>query len=68
MRIFDLDKSGGKKRRKALEKLADMKIRLKKIKKLGTLESIEAQKLLTDYFALSDKLDWRIENEKEKQG
>ncbi len=58
MRIFDLDNSGGKKRRRAIEDLADMEIRLKEMKKQGTLDSKEAQQLLADFLTLSDKLDW----------
>jgi predicted ATP-dependent endonuclease of OLD family len=63
MRIFDLGKAGGKKRRQALEELEDMKTRIRELKEQKKLDSREGQELVDKYLALSDRLDWRIEKE-----
>lgn len=63
-RIFDLEEEGGKKRLRALERLADIKIRINKLKQEDKLESPGGKKLVDEYLALSDKLDWRIQIQK----
>ena len=59
-RLFDLDEEGGKKRLSALEDLAEVKIRLKKLKKEGELGSPEGKELLEKFEELSRKLDWNF--------
>jgi hypothetical protein len=57
-RIFELEEEGGKKRLKALEKLAQLKSRLKKLKEKGELNSVEGIKLVEEFKVLSQKVDW----------
>jgi energy-coupling factor transporter ATP-binding protein EcfA2 len=57
-RIFELDEEGGKKRLKALEKLAETKSLLKELKKEGKLGTSEGKKLLEEFKMLSQKVDW----------
>ena len=61
IRIFDLEKEGGKKREKALDELADINIRIEKLKAENKLDSPEGQELVDKYIKMSEKLDWRIE-------
>lgn len=58
-RIFDLPEEGGQKRLEALEELAELNVRIKKLKKGNKLESADGRKLVDRYLALSEKLDWR---------
>ena len=58
-RIFDLPEEGGRKRLKALEELAELNVRIKKLKKGNKLESADGKKLVDRYLELSEKLDWR---------
>lgn len=57
--IFDVDQEGGKKREQALDKLADINIRIEKLKQENKFDSPEGRKLAKDYLKLSEKLDWR---------
>ncbi len=57
-RIFELEEEGGKKRLKALEKLAEVEIRIKKLKKKGELNTLGGQKLVEEFKDLSQKVDW----------
>jgi hypothetical protein len=60
-RIFELDEEGGKERQKALEKLAEVEMRIRKLKKSGQLDSQEGKKLVDQFKALSRKVDWEFE-------
>lgn len=60
-RIFELEEEGGQKRQKALEKLAEVEIRLRKLKKDKKLDTPEGKKLYEEFNALSSKLDWEFE-------
>ena len=57
-RIFELEEEGGKKRLKALEKLAQIKSRLKKLKEKGKLNSVEGKNLVEEFKVLSQRVDW----------
>jgi len=57
-RIFELEEEGGKKRLKALEKLAEVEIRIKKLKEKGKLNTPDGQKLVEEFKDLSQKVDW----------
>ncbi|UCH95276.1 MAG: AAA family ATPase [Candidatus Aminicenantes bacterium] len=57
-RIFELEEEGGKKRLKALEKLAEVDIRIGKMKEKGQLNSPEGKKLVKEFKVLSQRVDW----------
>jgi energy-coupling factor transporter ATP-binding protein EcfA2 len=57
-RIFQLEEEGGKKRLKALEKLAEVDIRMGKLKEQGQLNSPEGKKLVKEFKVLSQRVDW----------
>ena len=57
-RIFELEEEGGKKRLKTLEKLAEVEIRIKKLKEKGELNTPTGQKLVEEFKDLSQKVDW----------
>jgi ABC-type lipoprotein export system ATPase subunit len=57
-RIFQLEEEGGKKRLKALEKLAEVDIRIGKLKEQGQLNSPEGKKLVKEFKVLSQRVDW----------
>lgn len=59
-RIFDLEEEGGKKRLRTLEKLAEIDIRLRKLKDKGKLNSPEGKKLVDEFKELSQKVDWEF--------
>ena len=59
MHIFDVETEGGKKREDALDKLADINIRIKKLKREKKFDSPEGRKLAKEYLKLSEMLDWR---------
>ncbi len=59
LRIFDLDKEGGKFRKRALDKFADTNIRIRKLKEEGKFDSPEGQTLADEYLRLKELLDWR---------
>ncbi len=61
-RIFDLPREGGQKRLKALEELAELNVRIKKLKKDNQLESPDGKKLVDRYLALGEKLDWDLKD------
>ena len=60
-RIFELEEEGGKKRQQALEKLAEVEIRLRKLKKEKKLDSPEGKKLVEEFKNLGQKVDWDFE-------
>lgn len=60
LRIFGLEKEGGKKRWKALRLLAELNVRIKKLKAENNLESAEGQKLVDENLKIKEQLDWRI--------
>jgi ABC-type lipoprotein export system ATPase subunit len=60
-RIFELEEEGGQERQKALEKLAEIEIRLRKLKKDKQLDTPEGKNLYAEFKALSSKLDWEFE-------
>jgi len=49
----------GKKREDALDKLADINIRMGKLKREETFDSPEGRKLAKEYLKLNEMLDWR---------
>jgi energy-coupling factor transporter ATP-binding protein EcfA2 len=57
-RIFELEEEGGKKRLKALEKLAEVEIRIRKLKEKGELKTPDGEKLVEEFNELSKKVDW----------
>jgi len=57
-RIFELEEEGGKKRLKALEKLAEVDIRIAKLKEQGQLNTPEGKKLVKEFKVLSQRVDW----------
>lgn len=57
-RIFELEEEGGKRRLGALEKLAEVKSRLKKLKEKGKLDTPEGKTLAEEFKALGQKVDW----------
>ncbi len=57
-RIFDLEEEGGKKRLSALEQLAEIDIRIRKLKDKDKLDSPEGKKLVDRFKILSRKVDW----------
>lgn len=59
MHIFDVETEGGKKREETLDKLADINIRIGKLKKENKFDSPEGRKLAKEYLKLSEMLDWR---------
>lgn len=61
--IFEVEKEGGKKREKALDQLADIDIRIEKLKTENKLDSPEGQELVDKFLKISEKLDWPIGNE-----
>lgn len=60
-RVFDIEEEGNKKRLKALEELAELNIRIRKLKEKNKLNAPEGQKLVDQFENLSKKLDWRID-------
>ena len=63
-RIFELEEEGGKKRIETLEKLAEIKGRLKILKEKNGLNTLEGKKLVEEFKILSQRLDWEIERKK----
>lgn len=59
-RIFDLDEEGGKKRQKAIEKLAELEMYIKKLKEDGQLDTPNGKKLVNEFKSLSQKVDWEF--------
>jgi hypothetical protein len=54
-----VETEGGKKREEALDKLADINIRIGKLKREEKFDSPEGRKLAKEYLKLSEMLDWR---------
>ncbi|HLP57533.1 MAG TPA: ATP-binding protein [Candidatus Deferrimicrobium sp.] len=59
-RIFELDEEGGEKRLRALEKLAELEMRIKKLKQDSQLDTSEGKKLVREFKSLSQKVDWEF--------
>lgn len=59
-RIFDLPEEGGRKRQKALEKLAEIKVRLKELKEKGKLDTPDGKKLVKELEFWGRKVDWDL--------
>lgn len=59
-RIFDLEEEGGKRRLRALERLAEIDIRIRKLKDKGKLDSPEGKKFAAEFKELSQKVDWEF--------
>jgi energy-coupling factor transporter ATP-binding protein EcfA2 len=57
-RIFELDEEGGKKRLRAIEELAKIKSRLRKLKNKSKLDTPEGKNLVEKFKVLIQKLDW----------
>lgn len=57
-RIFQLEEEGGTKRLKTLEKLAEVDIRIEKLKEQGQLNSPAGKKLVKEFKILSQRVDW----------
>jgi AAA15 family ATPase/GTPase len=60
-RIFELDEEGGKKRLKALEKLSEVEMRIRTLKKKGQLDTPKGKKLVEEFKSLSQKVDWEFD-------
>jgi hypothetical protein len=61
LRIFGLEKDGGKKRQEALRLLAELNVRIRKLKAENKLESEEGHKLVDENLKIKEQLDWRID-------
>ncbi|HLP47202.1 MAG TPA: ATP-binding protein [Candidatus Kapabacteria bacterium] len=61
LRIFGLEKEGGKKRREALRLLAELNVRIRKLKAENKLESEEGQRLVDENLKIKEQLDWRLD-------
>jgi hypothetical protein len=53
-----LDEEGGKKRLRALEKLAKIKGLIRKLKKENKLDTPRGKSLVEEFKVLSQKVDW----------
>ncbi|MDQ1354073.1 MAG: family ATPase [Acidobacteriota bacterium] len=62
LRIFGLKKDGGKKRREALRLLAELNVRIRKLKAENKLESEKGQKLVDENLRIKEQLDWRLDS------
>jgi hypothetical protein len=58
-RIFDLEEEGSEKRVLALKELAEINVRIRKLKQKNQLDSHEGKELVKKFHELSQKLDWR---------
>lgn len=62
-RLFDLEQDGMPERQQKLQELAELDVRLQKIKKAnGTTNQEEVKVLWERYKHIADLLDWKIEN------
>ncbi len=61
LRIFDLGKEGGKKRQEALRILAELNVRIRKLKAENKLESEIGQKMVDESLRIKEQLDWRLD-------
>ncbi len=61
LRIFGLEIEGGKKRQEALRILAELNVRIRKLKAENKLESEKGQKLVDENLRIKEQLDWRLD-------